>query len=68
MNLATAALRIHEATVEFLATKHGTTPAAVVVGLRVGNEKLTAQYTQLVTLAIDKAAEMVKAGEIEVTA
>lgn len=67
MNLATAAQRIHDATVEFLATKHGTTVAQVEEGLRLKHENLTAQYVQLVTLAIDKAAEMVRNGEIEVT-
>lgn len=68
MDIKTAANRIHEATVEFLAVKHGTSVVGIEQGLRLKHEKLTEQYTKLVTLACDKAAEMVRNGEIEVTA
>ena len=67
MNLATAAQRIHDATVEFLAVKHKSTIPQMEAWLRIPRTNLKAQYVQLVTLAVDKAAEMVRNGEIEVT-
>lgn len=67
MNLATAAAKIAHSAIEFLATKHQVPTEAIVHALTQGG-KIRAQYEKLVLAAIDKAAEMVEAGEIVVTA
>lgn len=66
--LATVAAKIAESAVQFLAAKHGVSEDHVMHHLANGHEHLTEQYESLILAGINKAADMVKAGDIEVTA
>lgn len=51
-----AGLTVLESTLEFLATKHNTTPQVIADQIRAGHVNLTEQFATLIALGIKEAA------------